>query len=219
MRLAVKHPEVHRQKFEFYIGQGANGARSAATVAKKYLDDALGKAWPPGCALEAEFFVAMAERIGGGSPKDYEAKLRAIISKATGNDATIANRANVQLAHSLRESKDAAGARKIYEDLANKNGVVASAADGLGMGIGFTIMLTIMGGAREILGNGSIFGVDLYGSAVSPALAMILPPGGFLAFGTLIGIVNVLSNKKITQVGCESCAAACKRNATKEGQE
>jgi electron transport complex protein RnfE len=97
------------------------------------------------------------------------------------------------------------------EAFANKNTVIASAADGLGMGIGFTIMLTLMGGAREIIGNGSIFGIDLYAAAVSPALVMILPPGGFLAFGTLIGVFNLLSQKKITQIGCESCQAPCKR--------
>lgn len=97
------------------------------------------------------------------------------------------------------------------EAFANKNSVIDSAADGLGMGIGFTIMLIIMGGAREILGNGSIFGIALYGSAVSPALAMILPPGGFLAFGILIGVVNVFSKKKITTIGCTSCGAPCKR--------
>ncbi len=103
------------------------------------------------------------------------------------------------------------------EAFASKNGVLASAADGLGMGIGFTIMLLIIGGAREILGNGSIFGIALYGQAASPALMMILPPGGFLAFGVLIGIVNMLSEKKITQIGCDSCGAPCKRNAENRG--
>ncbi len=102
------------------------------------------------------------------------------------------------------------------EAFANKNGVIDSAADGIGMGIGFTIMLMIIGGAREILGNGSIFGFDLFSQTVSPALIMILPPGGFLAFGTLIGIVNVMSEKKITQIGCESCGAPCKRNVNVE---
>ncbi|HNR88037.1 MAG TPA: electron transport complex subunit E [Spirochaetota bacterium] len=103
------------------------------------------------------------------------------------------------------------------EAFASKNGVLASAADGLGMGIGFTIMLLIIGGAREILGNGSIFGIALYGQTASPALMMILPPGGFLAFGVLIGIVNMLSEKKITQIGCDSCGAPCKRNAENRG--
>jgi electron transport complex protein RnfE len=102
------------------------------------------------------------------------------------------------------------------EAFANKNGVIDSAADGIGMGIGFTIMLMIIGGAREILGNGSIFGYDLFSQTVSPALIIILPPGGFLAFGTLIGIMNVMSEKKITQIGCESCGAPCKRNVNEE---
>lgn len=106
------------------------------------------------------------------------------------------------------------------ESFANKNTVIDSAADGLGMGIGFTIMLLIMGGAREILGNGSIFGIHLYGSSVSPALAMILPPGGFLAFGILIGTVNLFSKKKITATGCASCGAPCKKkNDSTEGEK
>lgn len=104
------------------------------------------------------------------------------------------------------------------EAFASKNTILASAADGLGMGIGFTIMLTIMGGAREILGNGSIFGIDLYSSAVSPALAMILPPGGFLAFGVLIGVVNLFSDKKITTIGCEDCSMSCNRKEQQEAK-
>jgi electron transport complex protein RnfE len=97
------------------------------------------------------------------------------------------------------------------EAFASKNTIINSTADGVGMGIGFTIMLLLMGGAREILGNGSIFGIALYGSSVSPALAMILPPGGFLAFGLLSGIINLFSEKKITAIGCSSCGAPCKR--------
>lgn len=103
------------------------------------------------------------------------------------------------------------------EAFASRNSVVASAADGLGMGIGFTLMLTIMGGAREILGNGSIFGFDLYAAAVSPALIMILPPGGFLAFGVLIGVFNVFSDKKVTRIGCDSCGLSCNRKEDQEG--
>jgi electron transport complex protein RnfE len=88
------------------------------------------------------------------------------------------------------------------------------------MGIGFTIMLIIMGGEREILGNGSIFGISLYGSSISPALAMILPPGGFLAFGILIGTVNAFSKKKITAIGCTSCGAPYKKKYdSQEGEK
>ncbi|HPK54783.1 MAG TPA: electron transport complex subunit E [Smithellaceae bacterium] len=106
------------------------------------------------------------------------------------------------------------------EAFASKRSVVDSAADGVGMGIGFTVMLIIMGGAREILGNGSIFGIGLYGSAISPALAMILPPGGFLAFGILIGVVNVFSKKKITVIGCDACGAPCQgKDDSREGEK
>ncbi len=106
------------------------------------------------------------------------------------------------------------------EAFASKRSVVDSAADGVGMGIGFTVMLIIMGGAREILGNGSIFGIGLYGSAISPALAMILPPGGFLAFGILIGVVNVFSKKKITAIGCDACGAPCQgKDDSREGEK
>jgi electron transport complex protein RnfE len=103
------------------------------------------------------------------------------------------------------------------ESFANRNTVIASAADGLGMGLGFTLMLVIMGGAREILGNGSIFGLHLYGEQISPALIMILPPGGFLAFGILIGVFNYFSSKKITEAGCAACGAPCRnRNLNAE---
>jgi electron transport complex protein RnfE len=106
------------------------------------------------------------------------------------------------------------------ESFANKNTVIKSAADGIGMGIGFTIMLVILGSAREILGNGSIFGFDIYAEWVNPALMLILAPGGFLAYGLLIAIVNVFSKKKITTIGCDSCGAICKEIINlKEGQK
>ena len=95
------------------------------------------------------------------------------------------------------------------EAFANKNTVIASAVDGLGMGIGFTLSLFLVGSIREILGNGSIFGLGFLGGAVSPALALILPPGGFLVFGILIGVVNRFSSVKIKSSGCAGCNAHC----------
>ncbi len=82
------------------------------------------------------------------------------------------------------------------ESFASKNNPVNSIADGLGMGIGFTLGLTILGIVREILGAGSVFGIQLFGEAFKPAIIMILPPGAFLALGVLIGIYNLI-NKKI----------------------
>ncbi|MBN2286017.1 MAG: electron transport complex subunit E [Tissierellales bacterium] len=82
------------------------------------------------------------------------------------------------------------------EAYASKNSIVPSIVDAVGMGLGFTIALTVLGAIREILGAGSIFGFNMLGEAFKPVLVMILPPGAFLALGLLIGLVNVISKKK-----------------------
>ena len=80
------------------------------------------------------------------------------------------------------------------EAFASKNGVMKSAADGIGMGLGFTIALSIISAIREILGNGTILGMSV--GITSPATIMLLPPGGFLTMGLLLGIINVIKNRK-----------------------
>ena len=82
------------------------------------------------------------------------------------------------------------------EAFASKNPPLASAADGIGMGLGFTLALTILGVIREILGNGSLFGISLFGASFQPALIMILPPGAFLLLGILLALRNKLSSAK-----------------------
>lgn len=72
------------------------------------------------------------------------------------------------------------------EAFASKNTPLSSAIDGLAMGLGFTFALAILSTIREILGAGAILGVPLFGASWSPALIMILPPGGFLALGFVI---------------------------------
>ncbi len=81
------------------------------------------------------------------------------------------------------------------EAFASKNSVVLSIADGIGMGIGFTFALTIMGAIREILGAGTIFGINILGSSFEPVLVMILAPGAFFVYGGLIGILNKIQEK------------------------
>ena len=77
------------------------------------------------------------------------------------------------------------------EAFAAKNGVIPSAFDGLGMGLGFTLALTLLGAVRELLGTGKLFSITLmpeqYGS-----LIFVLAPGAFIALGYLIAIVNKL---------------------------
>ena len=81
------------------------------------------------------------------------------------------------------------------ESYASKNGVLGSTIDGIGMGLGFTWALTLLGAVRELFGAGSIFGISILGAAYKPALIMILPPGAFLALGILLAINNVLKSR------------------------
>lgn len=75
------------------------------------------------------------------------------------------------------------------ESFAAKNNPVASLADGVGMGLGFTLGLTVLGIIREILGAGSVFGFGLL-PEVTNVLLFVLPPGAFISLGYLIAVVN-----------------------------
>ncbi|MBR4500965.1 MAG: electron transport complex subunit E [Clostridia bacterium] len=81
------------------------------------------------------------------------------------------------------------------EAFASKHPVVESAVDGLGMGLGFTIALTLIGAIREILGSGSIFGINIFGASFEPMLILVLASGGFLSYGILLGIINAITNR------------------------
>jgi Na+-translocating ferredoxin:NAD+ oxidoreductase subunit E len=94
------------------------------------------------------------------------------------------------------------------EAYASKNPVLASAVDGLGMGLGFTLAMLLMGSVRELLGNGSIFGFNLLGTAFEPALLFILAPGGFLIYGLLLGIINGLGNRRKHNLAIKEVKAA-----------
>lgn len=81
------------------------------------------------------------------------------------------------------------------EAFASKNPILQSIADGLGMGIGFTLSLTVLGGIREILGNGTLFSIPLMGASFLPFLVMVLPPGAFIALGFLLAAMNRIGQK------------------------
>lgn len=124
------------------------------------------------------------------------------------------------------------------EAFANKNPVLASAVDGMGMGIGFTAALFCMATVREFLGNGTLFSdaqnlLGVFGDNVlggfngvtilnTPMTLFILPAGGFFVFGVLIALSNAISGKKNLPKaelhGCESCplASTCSKSVSRE---
>jgi len=72
------------------------------------------------------------------------------------------------------------------EAFASRNRFPYAVGDAVGMAVGFTFALVLVGGIREILGNGSLFGLSLFGESFEPWVIMILPPGGFLTLGVLL---------------------------------
>lgn len=113
------------------------------------------------------------------------------------------------------------------EAFAGKNPVLASALDGLGMGVGFTAALTVMGGVRELLGSGTLLGFQILPESIPPMTIFILAPGGFFVFGLLMACANRLAERKgkpKAELGCagcpmsEQCTAAQKGDCSKNGE-
>jgi Na+-translocating ferredoxin:NAD+ oxidoreductase subunit E len=86
------------------------------------------------------------------------------------------------------------------EAFAGKNNVGRSFLDGLGMGLGFTYALVLLGAIREFLGNGSLYGIPVLSSSFEPVLIMILPPGAFLTIGFVLAGFNWLENRKTSNL-------------------
>jgi electron transport complex protein RnfE len=82
------------------------------------------------------------------------------------------------------------------EAFASKNPVIHSLADGLGIGLGFTISLTVLGGIREILGNGTFFGASIMWDTFEPLSFIVKAPGAFVCLGILLGLMNIISRKR-----------------------
>ena len=96
------------------------------------------------------------------------------------------------------------------EMFASKNGVVDSALDGIGMGIGFTLSLTVMGAVRELIGAGTIFGFALPWMSEHPMMIIALAPGGFFIYACAIAAINFFTKGKGVKgsFGCQGCAMA-----------
>ena len=89
------------------------------------------------------------------------------------------------------------------EAFASKNNVIRSTADGLGMGIGFTIVLILLGTVRELLGNGTWFDMPVFTGIMEafeyeyqPMIVMILPPGAFIGLGLLVALANKIEERR-----------------------
>ena len=111
------------------------------------------------------------------------------------------------------------------EAYASKNPVLPSLFDGIGMGLGFTIALTMIGAVRELLGAGQIFGMTVMPSGYVPVSIFIMAPGAFFVLAMLTAIQNQVKingekkGKDMSKIGsgcghdCASCAESCKEPA------
>ena len=106
------------------------------------------------------------------------------------------------------------------EAYANKHAPMLSVMDGLGMGIGFTLALTVAGAIREILGNGTVFGAQLLPKGIDPIGIFVQPPGAFLVIAFIIAVMNAIGIKtrqrKLVESGCDGCCAACSAGCEKK---
>jgi electron transport complex protein RnfE len=81
------------------------------------------------------------------------------------------------------------------EAFAAKNGMLASIADGLGLGIGYMISLTALASIREVFGNGTFYGMQVFGPSFQPFTFMIEAPGAFVCLGLMLCLMNIAGGK------------------------
>ena len=99
------------------------------------------------------------------------------------------------------------------EAYANKNTPMLAVFDGIGMGLGFTLALTLAGAVRELLGSGTFFGMQVLPKSVEPMGIFIQPPGAFLVIALFIIIMNAIGIKtrqrQLVENGCDGCCSGC----------
>lgn len=108
------------------------------------------------------------------------------------------------------------------EMFASKNNPLDSALDGIGMGLGFTLALGIMGGVREFFGAGTLFGIEILTDIVPGMGIFNLAPGGFFVYGCLIAAVNYFTKGKALKkndFGCDGCAMAAMCGGARKEKE
>jgi len=87
------------------------------------------------------------------------------------------------------------------EAFASKNNPIMSLADGLGIGLGFTISLFVLGSIRELLGSGTLLDIPVMWSSFEPFAFMLKPPGAFVALGILLALMNLISQRQARKGG------------------
>lgn len=105
------------------------------------------------------------------------------------------------------------------EMFASKNKVLPSVLDGLGMGLGFTMSLIVVGSVRELLGTGKIFGFQITPDLIQPMTIFILPAGGFFTLGCVIALLGAVTRKKPRKISCDACPSRemCRSLENREG--
>ncbi len=106
------------------------------------------------------------------------------------------------------------------EAFASQNDPLPSVFDGIGMGLGFTLALLMIGTIRELLGSGSVFGIRILPESYQPVTIFIKAPGAFLVIAFIIAVMNALkvptrANEIVED--CDGCCAHCNKCGTKEG--
>jgi len=104
------------------------------------------------------------------------------------------------------------------EAFASKNTPINSLVDALAMGSGFTFALVLLGGIRELLGQGEFFGFDIFGPSYPDVLMFILPPGAFIALGFILAGVNIINRKMKEHKDQQAVALIQAQTATAEVQ-
>lgn len=109
------------------------------------------------------------------------------------------------------------------EAYASKNPPLVSLFDGIGMGVGFTCALVIIGLLREFLGNGTAFGIKVTPEFFTPMTIFIQPPGAFLIMAIVVAVMNganiMTRADDLVNKGCDGMCAACGKSCKAEGKE